>query len=99
MSYSEDSLTRVAQAEDTYDLLEHIAWTDVLRPKLIEARDQYSKALVNHLLGAPLQDGLTKEQLAGKIYGITFIISLIESILTRGERALADLKSIGISLQ
>jgi hypothetical protein len=95
----EDSLTRVAQAEDTFNLLEHIAWTDVILPKLNAARDQYSKALVNHLLGQPLQDGLTKEQLAGKIYGLNFITSLMESILTRGERALSELKSIGISLQ
>ena len=91
-------LVAIAKAEDTYDLLNHIAWTDVLKPKLLLEREQYSKALVNHLLGSPLPEGLTKEQLAGRIYGIDFITTRIESVLSRGEKAAAELQYQGISL-
>ena len=93
-----DNLVAAAKAEDTFDLLQHIAWTYVLKPKLFIVREQYSKALVSHLLGSPLPEGLTKEQLAGRIYGIDFIIATIESVLTRGEKAVAELNSHGISL-
>lgn len=99
MSNPTSNLLAAAQAEDTFDLLNHIAWTDVIKPKMTKIRDQYSIALVNHLLGSPLPEGLTKEQLAGKIYGIDYITTVIENILTRGKNALEDLNDRGISLK
>jgi len=101
MSHDNHSLlTDAAKAEDIFDLLNHIAWTDVLKPKLLSVREQYTKALVNNLLGTPLpKDGPTQEQIAGKIYGIDFMISTIESVLTRGEKAIAELNYQGISLK
>lgn len=93
-----DKLIAVAKAEDTQDLLNHIAWTDVIKPELITARDTFNKQLVAAMLGSPLTGGITKEQLAGKAYGIDFVIRLFELILTKGRVALEDIQSIGISL-
>jgi hypothetical protein len=91
-------LESAARAEDLFDLLEHIAWTDTVKPELLVIRDQHSQALVNHLLGTPLPEGVTKEQIAGKIFGINFIVSKLESILSRGKKAVETLSSQGISL-
>jgi hypothetical protein len=96
---TESQLIKIAQAEDTYDLLNHIAWTDVLKPRLLQKKETFSKILVDHLLGQPLPVGLTQEQIAGKIYGINEIISTIEATLREGEKALENMKTLGISLQ
>ena len=77
---------KIAQAEDTQDLLNHIAWTDVVKPKLLKDKEIWEKTLVAHLLGAPLPEGQTKEQLAGKIYGINYTIEYLENILRTGTR-------------
>lgn len=95
---SNDLRESAARAEDAWDLLNHIAWTDTVKPRLLETREQLSKALVNHLLGSPLPGELTKEQVAGQIYGINFIISTFEGVLTRGKKALDVLNSQGFSL-
>jgi len=95
---NESNLIKVAQAEDTFNLLDHIAWTSVIKPRLLQSKEMYSKILVAHLLGQPLSDGLTKEQIAGKIYGIDFILTVIETILRDGEKALNELSHQGISL-
>jgi hypothetical protein len=92
------NLVKIAQAEDTYDLLNHIAWTDVIRPQLQKQSDDFGKMLVAHLLGSPLPGTLTKEQLAGRIYGINEIISLMEKILTQGKKALETLNAEGLNL-
>jgi hypothetical protein len=94
-----DNLTKVAQAEDTYDLQQHLAWTDVIKPKLVGLKDSYAKQLVAHLLGAPLHSNLTQEQLAGKIYGIDEIINLFERVLRDGKRALDEIQSKGVNIQ
>jgi hypothetical protein len=91
-------LVTIAQAEDTQNLLDHIAWTDVIEPKLIKHKEDLSKMLVNHLLGMPIPENLTKEQLAGQIFGINYIQSLIKGVLQSGERALKILNASGISL-
>lgn len=98
MSSEQQSLVKIAQAEDTYDLLNHIAWTDVVKPILLKDKENYSKMLVNHLLGAPLVEGLTKEMLAGRIYGIDNIIAVLEKILSQGEKALKELHTKGINI-
>ena len=98
MSY-ETQLASVAMAEDVYDLQQHIGWTDVIKPRLQLRMEAYSKMLVGHLLGGKLPENLTKEQLAGKIYGIQEIISTFEAVLTHGKKALEDIQSSGVSLQ
>lgn len=92
------ALIAAAKAEDTYNLLNHIAWTDVILPKLQQQVTQYSALLVNEALGAPLPGKLTREQVAGMAYGINYIATLFEKILREGERALTSLNSEGISI-
>lgn len=94
----ESLATKAAKALDTKDLLDHIAWTNVIKPQLDEARKQLSDMLVKSVL-AP-QNPLTesKEQIAGKLYGIEFISSRIERILREGELAERDLASRNIFL-
>jgi hypothetical protein len=94
-----DLALAAAQAEDTSSLLDHIAWTDVIRPRLATLRESYIKQLVAHDLGAPLPAPLTREHLAGRIYGIDYICSILESILSRGARAAEELREIGFSLE
>lgn len=98
MTY-EDKMEAVARAEDTYDLLSHIAWTDSIKPKLDEQLKRYSDWLVSEALGAPLPVGLTREQIAGMAYGIKFISGVFEKILKDGEKALKDLNQVGLRLQ
>lgn len=99
MSQNSSLYEEAARAEDLQGLLDHIAWTDTLEPRLRALREDYSKVLVNHLLGTPLENGLTKEQLAGRIYGIDWITNLIRSVLTRGKKAVTELQYQGISLK
>jgi hypothetical protein len=98
MTQKETSFIRVAQAEDTYNLLNHIAWTDVILPKLERKKAIYSKMIVDHHLGKPIPQDLTVEQIAGKVYGIEEIISLFAQILSQGEKALADINYAGIQI-
>lgn len=91
----------VAKAEDLGDLLDHIAWREVILPELIKARDNYTKMLVSSTLGLPVMVGaavITREQLAGRIDGINFITGLMEDILKRGYRAAEELRANGLSL-
>ena len=98
-SAREDQLVAVAKAEDTYDLLRHIAWTDVIKPQLERELKTNSELLISDALGVPnALGGKTREQVAGMCYGITRMISLFESILTKGEKALASLRDAGIAL-
>lgn len=95
-----------AKAEDLSDLLQHIAWTDTLKPALLRERDNYTKMLVNSTLGLPVTIPnsrgaaieVTREQLAGKIYGIDYIIELVEGILSKGSKAVTELRKAGVNL-
>lgn len=93
------------KAEDLSDLLSHIAWTDTVQPALLRERDQLTRALVSSTLGLPVQaktaEGVvtvTREQLAGKIYGIDYILTMFEKLLRRGEVATKQLKELGINV-
>lgn len=88
----------VAQAEDVYDLMNHIAWTDVIRPRLEKDIKNNTDLLISEALGTPIANGQTREQVAGMCYGIKHVISIFEEILRKGERAVAELNSAGISL-
>ena len=91
-------LVAVAQAEDTYDLLQHIAWDRVIKPALDAEVKKYSQLLVLEALGNQMPGGLTREQVAGRCYGIQFVSSLFERILQKGEVALRDLQADGLKL-
>lgn len=96
-SHREEAI-KAAQAEDLGDLLNHIAWTDVLRPRLQAASQQYQDLLVNSVLGAPLPPGMSREQIAGICNGIKYLTTLIEKVLRDGERAAKNLQFEGISI-
>lgn len=93
-----DKLMAVAKAEDTYDLMNHIAWDKVVKPALEAEVKKYSQLLVLEALGNPIPGGLTREQVAGRCYGIQFMSSLFERILQRGEKALEDLQHEGLKI-
>lgn len=93
------------KAEDLQNLLDHIAWTDTIRPALLRERDNLTKLLVDATLGLPIQQRtvsgpvtISKEQLAGKIFGVDYVFSLFEKILAKGETAERELKAMGVNL-
>ena len=97
------SVKAVAQAEDVFNLLEHIAWTETILPKLLAYKEGVERQLIEAVLGQKPQlingQFLTAEQLAGKVFGINFVVSLLKDILTRGDKALIDLKTAGFTLK
>lgn len=94
----QDQLLAAVKGEDTQDLLNHIAWTDVIRPRLEAQVTQWSQILVAEALGGPLPPGKTREQVAGMAYGVQSTIRLFEQILKDGERAISALSAEGIKL-
>jgi hypothetical protein len=76
-----------AKAEDLSDLANHIGWTDVLLPELTKAKNTYSTQLVQKVLGNSAITPLTVEQLAGRVNGIDFMIGMLTSIITKGQKA------------
>ena len=94
------------QAQDTRDLLDHIAWTDIIAPALEKeiAREQAMLVQAVLLVEPTVKDGngqfhtITKEKIAGKIHGLMFAKKLIEDILVKGEKAVLDLSKEGINL-
>lgn len=97
MSTHQEQLIALAKSEDTYNLMHNIAWTDVIKPVLDKHIEQYSALLVAEALGSPLPPGLTREQVAGRCYGIQYISTLFAKILKEGERALKDLQFAGVT--
>lgn len=93
-----DALLAVAKAEDTQDLLNHIAWTDVIRPQLEKQVKQCSDLLVQEALGGQLPPGRTREQIAGMAFGVQYIVGLLERILKDGERGLLELRREGLDI-
>ena len=90
-----------AKGEDVQDLLNHIAWTDVISPELLGLKEEYTNLLTAAVLGQQLsQNGalITKEMLAGRVEGITFIHNLLTRILKDGKRAIEQCKKINLNL-
>lgn len=91
-------LEAVAKAEDTKALLEDIAWVAVVKPALLARQAAISKALMTLVLGGAAPNSLTKEQLAGLMYGIDEVIRIIEKVLKDGEKALREIEAQGVHL-
>ena len=83
MITEKDALT-AAQGDDTMDLLDHIAWTDVIKPRLQEARNQLTTRLVNATLFATKGEEESREQIAGKLYGINWIENELKKVISAG---------------
>lgn len=93
-----DRLEAVAKSEDTRDLLEHISWTVLVKPAMLKKKNDLTTLLVGSVLGQAMPNNLTKEQVAGFIFGIDEIIRMFEKILRDGERALTQLESQGFHI-
>jgi hypothetical protein len=93
-------LATVAKADALADLLYHAGWDQVIKSKLLKMKELYTGQLVQAVLTntPPITDGkeTTREQLAGRVYGIDFVIQTIEDIFRKGDRALKDLESQGV---
>lgn len=96
---SQNTALKAAQGEDTYDLLNHIAWTDIIKPKLDEARIVFTSQLVSATLRPQSDKAETREQIAGKLYGITYITAMFEKILKEGTNAREVLARENLFLQ
>jgi hypothetical protein len=96
------AVENVARAEDLQNLLDHIAWTETLKPALLKAKATFEGQLVQATLGNAPTDAhgqvVTVAQLAGRAYGLAFVVELVEDILRRGGRSLDALKSFGVNI-
>jgi len=90
---------KAAQGLDTQDLLNHIAWTDVIKPKLDEAKLLLTKQLVDATLNPQQPNSQTREQIAGRLWGIDYIITSFEKVLREGARAKELLAEQNLFLQ
>lgn len=90
---------KAAYGEDTMDLLNHLAWTDIIKPRLEEARITFTNQLVTATLKPQVEGAETREQIAGKLYGITYIIQVLERILKEGANAREVLAQQNLFLQ
>jgi len=88
-------LEAVGKADALADLLNHVGWTEVLKPALEKERTVQASLLVASVLGKQDPNGLTKEQIAGYIYGLDRVIKQIETILAKGTNALEALEAQG----
>lgn len=97
MSTIAETALKAAQGADTQDFLDHIAWTDVIKPKLLETRELLTKELVGAVLSPKPSEN--KEQIAGKIHGIDHVIRTIEQLVREGKQASKVLAAQNISLK
>jgi hypothetical protein len=94
------------KSDDVSDLLNHIGWTETIRPALLATRDHYTKQLVSATLGTPIESEtrlghsvvISPEQLAGRISGIDYIMDIFTKILTKGKHASEELRKLNINL-
>lgn len=96
---TQNDALKAAQGMDVRDLLDHIAWTDVIRPHLNDAKALLTKRLVDATLNPQKEGTETREQLAGKLFGINFIENVLEKILREGERSKEALASQNLFIQ
>lgn len=85
----------IADADAVSNLINHIAWTDTLQPRMLALRERLVKQLVATVLGRPALEQvsqshavpLTPEALAGRIAGIDHQVDLMEKILSEADKA------------
>lgn len=95
----QQTVLQAAQGLDAEDFLQHIGWTDALRPKLLTAKDILTKQLVDLTLSKPDPTSESREQIAGKLWGIDWVIKQIEAHVRKGREAEAQLAQANIHLE
>jgi hypothetical protein len=98
LNYQETVYT-AAQGIDAEDFLEHIGWTDALRPKLEAAKATLTKQLVDVTLRPADPTAESREQIAGKLWGLDWVVQQIENHVRRGRDARASLAKANIHLE
>lgn len=98
MTYQDLAIT-AAQGIDTEDWLRHISWTDVLKPRFERDQQLLRDRLVASVLKPASAEAESREQIAGKLYGINYAINVIEETVRKGRNASAELSKSNISLQ
>jgi len=88
-----------AQGQDLEDFLQHIAWTDLILPEIRRQKEILASRLVASVLNAGQPGGESREQIAGKMLGLDWLVSFISSALKKGGEAKAILAEHNISLQ
>ena len=91
--------TAAAKGIDTEDFLDNIAWKEAILPRLAQQRDALTRLLVDLTLRPAAPNIESREQVAGKIFGIDWIIKEIEKIVTEGRQAREALGSQNLSIQ
>lgn len=76
-----------AQGDDTEDFLQHIAWTDVIMPKFEADKATLTRRLMQSILQPLNPQEESREQLAGKLFGIEYAIKVITDIVGEGRKA------------
>ena len=98
MTYQDLAVT-AAQGIDTEDFLRHIAWTDVLKPRFEQERQVLTDRLVQSVLKPNDPTAESREQIAGKLWGLDHAVKLIEGTVKKGRLASAELAKSNIALQ
>lgn len=95
MTLSETAV-KAAKGSDTSQFLDHIAWTDVIEPQMLAARDALSRELVQATLNpGPKVSAL---EIAGKMNGIDWVRNLLVRIISEGREASATLGRLNVSI-
>lgn len=87
------------KGDDLSDLLDHIAWEQIIAPALDKYKANYHTLLVKSVLGQSVIDQTTgqvvsKEMLAGRIDGIEWLNKFIIHVLSRGDAAKSNLENL-----
>jgi len=93
-----DKSIDIRKSEDLLNLLEHVGWTEVLRPQIEAALDRYKRLLPKLVLNTGLAQkiGITKEEVAGRIVAFEFLIETIETVLKKGAKAFQELNELEV---
>lgn len=96
-SIIEDAL----MGQDLDNLLEHIAWGQIVQPELLKHKSNYETLLVQSVLGQQIINQSTnqiisKEMLAGRIEGINWIMMYLKNVLSKGVKAQEKLAAVNM---
>ncbi len=94
MTIQETALA-AAQGIDTEDFLNHIAWDEVILPRLRETREALTRELVQAVLNPA--KGTDMATIAGKVAGIDYTIALLLRLVREGKTARTTLQEQNIS--
>ena len=91
-----ETAVKAAKGSDVQQWLDHIAWTDVIEPKLLTARE----ALTRELVQATLNPGpkACAPEIAGKINGIDWLRAELLRLIKDGKEASAVLGRMNVSI-